>query len=617
MVQILLGRKPPGEVFQQSGPPGFPLYLDEKAKLLWICLPKDCNADYAAWPLTDPPLYLGSLSPIRTDGCLAFVELEPDPIETIERVTHAESLTSAPPPLPETIRPSQSLHEYVATADPNRDVLWSIAWYASTRIGEIRGNLTRALQGLTFEDLLKNHPAYVRRPIARSQYLFEELRHAVETRRLVFIVGGAKTGLSSFLDQFTSTLAAAEPRAAYVSTADFNPDVFKDIQSYLRSINQRGLVARLGCDSEVASLFIALAYAAYKSLLKSAGVDYTKLAAFVPMTAAVHSDDFAIQYISRSARHTTRTGETGSGGSQVESFLLFLGELMAAAGRAATLTVILSFPGLTNWLRENRGEDMAMRVSRALWQELTSFTQANYDADTGKPKPKSVMDEYKHNVGVVVEMQRLSFAEISEAFCKQSVLIMPPMNDDEVTTLWQQRVRTAPSQRLLDLVRHQTGGAPWFVDFLLDCFEGVWPISGGTTEDQIFKRLEAAAELAKSIVLSQAGGTTRERDHDLMQRWTLYVEDLASRMSAQTRTDRTTLLGLMSASGMKAFKMPRNVPASEWLESGLVWLRHPTRKHTLTALALYPFVHTFPQAELISLLIRSLTTPQARMEKVS
>ena len=132
----------------------------------------------------------------------------------------------------------------------------------------------------------------------------------------------------------------------------------------------------------------------------------------------------------------------------------------------------------------------------------------------------------------------------------------------------------------------------------------------------MLERLKSASEYARNIVLNQAITPTQPQIERLRQRWGLYVEDLTSRMSAPTLTDKKTLLSLVLASDTKQ-SMPKNIQASEWLESGLIWLKHATRPHTLTAFASYPFFRTYPESELISLFIRSLTAPERRMEKVS
>ncbi len=615
MIEVLLGNLVDNDP-RWSEIRGQLVYADRKHELLWIFHPRELKEDYAGL-LFDGTDYvrLGHLDVALTDGCLSLFRLETAQSLKIEGLKGFDSITNDPSKeLPENIALSQSLHEYVHADDQNPDTLHSIAWYTSSRIATIKKDgLSRAFQSLTLEDLANHLPAYIRHFITRDPHLFEELRNAVKARRLAFILGGMKSGLSVFLDQFKNSVTAQAPVGDHVS-ADFDPGIFEEIQSFLDDINRHGLFGHLGCDLETFSLFIALAYAAYLAVLDADGVDHRRLALFVPPRAVRYSGAFASRYITQFEGHT-QVGDIGTDGSQVEAFLLFLGELMANAGKkTGTLTVVLSFPSLTNWLREIQGHETAARVGRSLWRELKDFTNANYETLTGQPKPGSVMSRFGHDVGVIVEMRRLPLPDVGEAFCRLSVLTMPPFSNDELAILWQQRTQASPTQQILEQIRGQTGGAPWFVDLLMDCFD-VLSATRQSAEATV-EGLKSASELARNIILDRAITPTQPQIEILRQRWRLYVEDLSSRMSAPALTDKGTLLNLVRASDTQ-LSMPKNLQASQWLESGLIWLKDPTRLHTLAAFNSYPIVRTFRQPELISLLIKSLTTPEPRMEKVS
>lgn len=612
MIEVLVGHLVDTEP-QWSETRGRLVYVDRTTRLFWISRPLHLDEEYVGLLLGGRHIIrLGRPEASSTDGCLAYLELDARQVSEIDASKSLDLLTNDPRiTIPDNITLTQSLHEYIQTGEPAHEILRSIAWYASLHFAEVKQHgLSHALQKVTLDDLARLCSADAQRLIGRDSQLSKELLRFAETRRLVFVLGGTKSGLSSFLEQFKNALPKQDPAGTHLS-ADFSPDSFRGMQAFLRGINQTGQVEPLSCDIDTASLFISLGYAAYQSLLTADGIEYASLANFVPRAAEFHAGDFALQYLGEFARHRARVRDS----SQVEPFLLFVGRMMEAAGKRGTLTVVLSFPGLTKWLRETQGQDVAARVSRSLWAELKSFTNANYDTMSGEPKPGSVMSSFRHDVGVVVEIQRLSFPDISDAFCRQSVLVMPPFSDDELATVWRQRTHIAPTPAMLAEIRRLTGGAPWFVDLLLDCFEAS-PGNNKRMEDHGVEQLKAAADLAESILLNRTLIPPRPQLEKIKQTWMLYVEDLTSRMSAQALTDRTTLLDLFRASKLTVM-MPHNAQAAEWLESGLIWLRHPTRKHTLTALDKYPFFLAFPQAELISVFIKFLTTPEARREMVS
>lgn len=612
MIKVWLGRR---EVLHERVIPVETdcrvLFVDCKANLLWLWRQ---NEDYGQHLFieidNEQRLDLGYKT--YTDGLLALYRIDEEAFARIRAIKAFEDWREEPTALiPGSIVLTQSLHEYIRMNDyePDWATLRSIAWFASSRWQDIETEgLEHVLQNVTFEDVIRNHPAYVPRFVPRNPQLFEELRRVLEARRLVFLLGGAKSGLSSFLEQFKQMIVK-ENRGGLLP-ADFVPSVFRDVQSFVG--RHAEMFTRRNCEVDTTSLFCTLAYAAYDSLLES-GTDPAVLSQLVPPFAPGNISEFALQYISGFARRPRTQG------SQVEFFLIFVGKMLSLAGKTGKLTVVLSFPGLTNWFRETRGQNAAESLSRSLWKELKEFTLANYDAMSGQPKKGSMMEAYTDAVGIVVEIQRLPFPDINDAFCRQSVLVIPPYDNGELSAFWQQRTKTTPSRQMLDQIRHETGAAPWFVDLLADCFTvAILPVAGEESEDRDMARLQAAIQFAKGIISGDPIARTQDPLERLRGRWKFYVEVLRSRMSSAALTDRTTLLDLTQASENR-IKMPSNLQAAEWLESGLIWVAHPiqTQKHTLRAFELYPSIRTFRRAALISLFLDALLQPEVRQVAVS
>lgn len=585
------------------------LYVDAKRHFLWLWRPKREGGygNYLAFlSPTGEAVRLGSLSAI-TDGCLALYRLNKDEFSKL-KATDVETLANEPSaPIPQSVPLKQSLHTYIqaASGDADFEILNSIAWYVSSRLSPTENNLEHLSSTLTLADVARDQRTHTQPFIPRDQLLFDELTQTIEARRLVFVLGGIKSGLGEFIKQFTSLIVAQDPSGAH--TADFNPSHFHDAHKFLASMDKSGLMGRLGADLETASVFASLGYGAYQSLFNASDTDHATLSAFIPHNANKYIEDFAFRYMAEFSEFVRRRTPTdfGNSGCQVESFLIFIGKLIEAAGRKDKLTVVLSFPGLTDWLREIRGQDVAEHTSRSLWAELRAFTANNYDAMSGQPKPGSVMHGYGYDVGILVEIEHLPLSEISEAFCRQSVLVMPPYSVEELSELWKRQMRETPSRRLLNDLILQTAGAPWFVDLLLECFKAA-PAPPVGTDDATEKRLQGAIRLARIISASESPVPSLEKQQAT---WKRYVELLQSRMSPASLTDRKTLLNLIQAADVQK-KIPKNTQAAEWLETGLIWLKNPDRKHSLAAFEKYPWVRTSPRAELIDAFINYLLQPK-------
>ena len=100
--------------------------------------------------------------------------------------------------------------------------------------------------------------------IERDSEYFAFLKKVIETRRLVLVLGGVETGLSTFLAQFRNYLTKQQPNTSCLA-ADFSPEHFdefltqleksSDILKYLEPI-----------DLHLTALLLSLAYSAYEQI---------------------------------------------------------------------------------------------------------------------------------------------------------------------------------------------------------------------------------------------------------------------------------------------------------------------------------------------------------------
>jgi hypothetical protein len=278
---------------------------------------------------------------------------------------------------------------------------------------------------------------------------------------------------------------------------------------------------------------------------------------------------------------------------------LFLDELVRVGGRTDNLTVVLSFPTLANWLANTQTAAIATQVVRDLWRHLREFTERNYSTQTGSLKPQSVMAKKTAQVGVVVESRRVSFRDMGEAFCKKSVLLLPPFSDEEIIAYWKRRYKTSPAREVVEYVRTCTAGAPWFMRFLLDCFDMI--DANGTTDadtnEKTLERLRSAMDVCGDIVFERLQGSAATKYRSLYLLWTTYRDTVKSRLSSAALTN-LRIRDVFNTGNQVSFQITEVDQSPEWLESGMIWLRNSVRPFSLRALERYPYVSSHAPGEL-------------------
>lgn len=612
--------------FQDSKPvpakeTGRLLFVDSVRNHYWISLPEESLIEKGFnWVCLRPgdssEVGLGDLTEGNSDGCLAFLTPEAKDIPKLNKlIPQFSSFASAPASrLPDGIDMAQSLELYLHSKNPNPEVLRSIAWYASSRITDNQHNcLSNTLAVWTFEDLSSSHPAYSKDPIKRDDALLRELKESLKRCCIVFLSGGAKSGLQTFLEQFQSghvredysPLEVNFSETAFREIYDMLTEttVFKDIFDFERGNGK----------AEIAGLLISLAYEAYTNLLADPKTDRAKLAKFVPPQAETSKGAFTFKYVTYLKEHLddhpNPSGDPGTCGSPIEPFLGFVAALLRHSNPSQSFTVFLSFPDLMTWLRKERGQPVANCVINFLWSQLGAFMSANFDASSGELLADSSIRKYAGTVSILIETHWLGLPNASNRFCSQSVLTMPPFSPNELSTLWLQRTGTpAEGDRLLRIM-DTVGGAPTFVHLLLECFQCYGD------EASLDTRLGNAITLAREIIrpetIEQNVGVPRVQDAKepevkrIRYEWKRYTRDLKRRFSEDSLHNTELVDGFRKAVQVNV-QMSKTSQEEEWLESGLIWLKHQRLAHTLHALDRFPKVRTYPFPELVSLFIDNL-----------
>jgi hypothetical protein len=602
-LEITLGHSSGQQWAGQEGPnPAQLLYVEKTKRHFWIWLPENMRPEdnSAAVPRVKlPPLRLGDLNTTNTIGRLVCLQPNEAVLSAIENSTSTLDLYSTGPStkLSAELDLSQTLADYLKGGNQDLEVVRQIAWYASSQMSTTSvERIANIMETNTFNNLTRNHPAYTFRNVSRDPKLVEELRQAVDTRGIVFINGGSKTGLSEFLEQFKGIKTSVVTHLP----ADFDQAIFRQILDILRANDAlKKQLERRGGNCETVGLLISLAHVAYVRLLESPGVKVESLADLIHPDAVRDPSSFVIQYTNDLVHHRPERNAFDSLQSQIEPFLAFLSKMIEAAGYHDTLTIVLSFPKLMNWIREKQGEETAVHINRFLWTELGTFANANLDAKTGKPIPNSVIAKYAGRVGLLIETRWLAIPEMNEGFCRHCVLTMPPFSRQELTALWKLRTGGEATEEILEIIKDNVGGIPWFTDLLLDCFQLTLP-----TKSTV-QRLRTAIELAANVIKTPESDGPLDELKDLKGEWDLYSQDLKTRLPQEALTYTKALLDLTHAA-KRQIQMPTGPYVSPWFESGLVWLRHEQGAHTLRALESYPFINTYQVPALVHLFIKAL-----------
>ncbi len=599
MVEILLRQTTPGNTgVSPLATRGELLFIDTSQQGIWIALPPHVSANYASVALPDGnELRCGPIIAAYTHGPLTYIGLEADQIRALQAALDDFAVLAAPTSsaLP-TGDFDQGLDDYLKTDTVDTTTLRTIASQLPHFMRmDVSRSLADVLENIKIADVAERLARIDGRHVDRDESLFAELRDVLSRRRFVFIVGGVKSGLSDFVEQFQDAPATRLGGDMHI-WADFEPTTYTATEEYVKQ--QGDILTAVGCDERIVSLYVSLAYAAYRRLLSSDGVNRDALMRIVPAGDAVRG--FTFTYLNRMLKHKT-TVRSNAHAAAVEVFLVFLSELMVAARESDALTVVLSFPSLMRWITDTQSATTATQVIRELWKQLKEFTEANYTTESGEPRPDGVMASFPSNVGVLVELRRVSFADLGDAFCKRSVMILPPLSDAELERLWYRRYQKQCDAKTLDALKTATRGAPWFVQFLLDAC------------DLDHSETEPAARLEKAVktciaVMSAAPGVESGGLATLVRRWRKYRLLVEKSLSSAARTDQAVVYAL-SDNAEKRFKVPEGELPGEWFESGLFWLRSPLRdlrKHSLHALERFPFVSTYQQGDLARALTDSL-----------
>ena len=591
MIAIRMGKTIGTDDIRWEEKSGDLLYLDQVRRQLWVWLPAPCpDRDRVGLEIRDQPLRIGEYDG-ASKGLFRF-PITADQQQLLSTADVAQ-FTLAPPPLDiatERSLCSMSVYQYIqSTQNPDRAVLRRFAWFAS-----VHSDQSQQLGIEAWERRVKSEDLVgINETVDRDSGYFDHLKEIIATRRLALLLGGVESGLSTFFDQFQRYLQTRHP-GSRCFTADFREDNFV---RFIKCLEEgKPLLRDLGLpETHSTALYLSLAYSAYEQIAVASNTNRTRLNEFIISSSSPNA--FVVKYVAPFAggyAHRNRT--------QFEHFLAFLGELMEAAGGNGTLTVLLSFPGLFSWLKEHRNENIASITLRQLWEDLRIFANNNFEVDTGLAKPGSALQSLAPSIGIAIELQRLPFNGIGEAFCRQHVLALPPVNMSELQKLWLQltgvAIETDIAQSLLD----ESGGHPWFLSLLLDCILKVLSSPAKVDKEKYRAAVKTAIDIVRTLIASRGN----EPENAEGEHVTGYFQRLESVVTAATRTD-LNVLQLLRIAQTKPVRIPPDLRVEEWLESGLFWPCPPAGTPSeLQGFARFPNFVARPQGRLMALAVTSL-----------
>jgi hypothetical protein len=540
------------------------LYFDRLNFQIWAWLPSAQPGNYVG--LGSPePIELGPVH--REAGNMIRVRLDSEQFMVAEEKLGNEPLLWLDPlpfeanDLDRLSLQGISVSAYLGVAQPSTQTLRCVAWWAARchKIVE-RNGLEQWLAGVSWNEIATGVRSGNDVMIRRDAHLFTTLKQTIESRRLVLILGGIESGLTQFLDQFKEQLASLNPVAKQF-TADFDIDRFNEMHEYLEQQQKdRRLEGLDPISPDTGAIFASLAYTAYQNIVDAPDTDSSGLSKFIRSSAATQPNVFMQKYL----------GELSAGGTQysseVEFFLTFLCRLIDAADHENTITVLLSFPRLFQWLTTKLDVRTASRIVRHLWSDLKAFNRANYDSETGAPKAGAQVSNLTPKVGILVELRQLPLEDVATGFCKGSVLTLPPFSESEVQRMWKAKIGMPAQPETFSVLRKQTAGHPWLLAFLLDCIALKMANHPAGSSDVYHESLEQGVQLAERLL----SGTIPEGMpvNRLMDDIHPYLDTLARVLDHAVLSDR-------SERGMVGRGKPLDLimkPAfGKWFESGLVW----------------------------------------------
>ena len=454
-----------------------------------------------------------------------------------------------------------STYGYVDVADRSPD---EVVCLILKRLGKLRGGQGASLsRGLDLRSV---------RPFTDTvdrTTLFQSLDDFARNRDIVFAVGGAGSGLTTFLHQFQEFLSAREDRQ--LALADFEAGVYQNILSawikQREALKEFDFVEETGYDHlKLKCLLTALAYKTYECLHQRFRVE-------LDQNFPGDLDNpirFAGYYFNASASMFR-----GDSGAIVEHFFETVQKLAESTG-GKRVVVFMPWSQLARYFVGHTGT-AEEELARELWEALGRFAARNGSPRGGESAycVEKGFEKYD-KVCLIVATAKAPYAHVNgkELLVRKSVWPIPPLNRSEILTFVEKALPPLASEAERDevvrVVYAWTGGSPWFVSLVLSFLTALTEqlAKKAEAEDSV-ELLGVACKLAENALVLPDEGLGAALTGRIRRHLDAVREALGDGQSTDVKLeeawagpDHKWRRGVM-------FATPR---IEEFVASGLVWL---------------------------------------------
>lgn len=555
------------------------LYADDERRRLWIAVDPKVDWNVLALESTSPKVLVvfDDVPDTARCGLIAFCDSTEDQWISIKAALATHSMPSTDPKDPQPAD-SLTLNEVVVNVK-FIGLLPLIAEFMSTVKGTSKGALIADLQQYKWRNVREIASASVE----RDERLFSELERRIKKTKFGIILGGRNSGLTIFLNQFR------QRHAAQSVTVDFDRHAFERISAILAKLPNTSL-GPVASGLHIEAVCATLAFTAHEALRRIAA-NNGRVGKFLEANGDMTPDTFAVRHVAEALRHKSPP--------PLERLLLRVDDMAKhaeAQAKPPKILVFLSFPAMTEWVWD---QNMAAggSIRQELWANLAKFGTDNLDHN-GNLSGRSHLKEVSR-AALLIELRKVDLPALSDAFCKNCLLAVPPLSDHEVRKLWKQRTAKEMAPEVADEIRTIAGGQPFFVDALLRLVAAEPKL---TTDPMSQSKALAQAYEQLLAVMIDGNGSSASANKDLERvlprirnQWRLYLAWLRLNLPPATLNNDGPLLQLQKL--LPQGGMPIVPEVSDWLASGFVWLRPPSGEASLHAFEHFPELegHVFPQ----------------------
>lgn len=412
-----------------------------------------------------------------------------------------------------------------------------------------------------------DHPS---RPIddwAPRCSLFEPLLQFAQERDIVFAIGGAGSGLKTFLAEFQKHLGQNDIR--HYSAADFEIETFQLIRKAREKQNKAiSPYAKIldGDQIDLKCLLASLAYATYYTLRQEFA---SAIDGLVPSLFQDDPVQFANHYFNRSGAMFK---------AEVAPIIQHFFESIQWFVEATDVKRLIVFMPWQNLSRcfQTLTEPTEKKAAKDFWDALASFASGSSEKSSLSPfssRPTTRTCDRYDKVCVVIAGTRVPVGHKppKTSLVSKSIWPIPPLDAEDIKFLLRNISESLDTDAVAAEVLEWTAGAPWFVRHLLSYVKHHHTI---TERQPDVQHPDAAAVLASATIgageaISGDPGALPVDYRDFVTR---HADAVREELGGGDSTD-SVLVEYWTAPPHKRrrgfdIQSPR---IEAWISSGLVW----------------------------------------------